>query len=298
MSDVLPRVDSELTLDGRVETVLSRPTKPAADIKRLIQEIKRLIQETEMAVIAAGADGARRDTLQDAIKRLRAKLRELKAREDRLRLLAKIEEVVGPVLWRSSIEDEHGFWTPKAIVEAELYHLEVKCAELGRIRVRASKTHAPAIKQLVTALRKAKSRLPEDLRLLLGIDKMIWHLEAYEAVIGKTVVNTGKWKERLEAKPGERPNLIDIKPGKPKPDAYAKRMAALSAAYLCETFGIPLKTTRATIRKTGEETKASVFCRLAAVLHGDESANMQPYCREAAKEAARQRAGSKMPGQN
>ena len=256
MNDVLPRVDSGQTLDDRIEAVLSGPPTSAANIKRLIQE----------AVIAAGADGAGRDTLQVAIKRLRAELRELKAREDRCRLLAKIGKIVGPDLWRSSIKDEHGFSTPKTIVKGELFRLEERCGALKRLQTRGSAQEKDAIEQFIRSLRKLNRPnvgLSEDLRLLLGIDQTIYMLGHYK-----------KWPRTTKT-------------------AYARLMAALSAARLCERFGIELTTTR----KTGENTQASKFCRLAAVLSGDERTNMQPYCREAAKEAARQRPGDKMPGQ-
>ena len=188
----------------------------------------------------------------------------------------------------------------RADIEVELFRFEQTRDALARIRTRGSKATVRALRTLGAALRRANATLPYDFRLLLGIDQMIWNLEVYEATLGNTVASSEKlkewledleakkpgmsaaekWKEWLETKPGERPNLIDVKPGKPKPDAYAKRMASLSAMYLCEKFGIALTTTRATIRKTGEKTKASVFCRLAAVLYGNENADLQHYCRE------------------
>jgi hypothetical protein len=188
--------------------------------------------------------------------------------EARLRQLAKIEKILGRPFWRSSIKDKQGFTTPKAIIEAELFHLEGMCTALGRIRSRGAKPARRAIKQFADALLKVNRLargLPEDFRLLLGVDldQMISMFEAYE-------------KARQ----------------KPKPDAYAKRMAALSAMYLCERFGIALTTTRATTRNTGEKTKASVFCRLAAVLYGDESADLQHHCREVV-----QKRRSAKPGQ-
>jgi hypothetical protein len=64
--------------------------------------------------------------------------------------------------------------------------------------------------------------------------------------------------------------------GKSQPSAEDKRLAANGALLLCEKFGLPLSTTR----KTGENTQASVFCRLAATLYGDPDANLQP-CRAA-----------------
>ena len=74
--------------------------------------------------------------------------------------------------------------------------------------------------------------------------------------------------------------------GKSQPSAEDKRLAASGALFLCERFGLPLTTTR----KTGENTRASVFCRLAATLYGDPDANLQPYCRTAL--ATRKAAGA------
>jgi hypothetical protein len=177
---------------------------------------------------------------------------------DRRRQLEKIEKILGADLWSSSIEDEQGFTAPKAIVEAELYQLEQRCAALGRMRSRGSKPTKRAIKQFGAALRKAKLGLPEDFRLSLGIDRMIYHLEFYERIT-------------------QAPET-----------AGAQREATLSAMMLCETFGIPLTTTRATVGKTG------VFCRLAAALSGDDDADMQHYCRELVQA---RRAASAKPGQ-
>ena len=75
-----------------------------------------------------------------------------------------------------------------------------------------------AIKQLGTALRKAnrpKGGLPEDIRLVLGLDRMIHHLAAYGTANRK-----------------------------PKPDAIRKRLAADYALDLCERFGVKTTTAR------------------------------------------------------
>jgi hypothetical protein len=79
--------------------------------------------------------------------------------------------------------------------------------------------------------------------------------------------------------------------GKSQPSAEDKRFAAKDALLLCEKFGLPLTTTR----KTGENTQASVFCRLAATLYGDPDANLQPYCRAA---LAMRKAAGAAPSKN
>ena len=226
----------------RARSRMRDPTTPS-------REIIALRREMEDAAI-------RYDELQDTVERLREYLRDEQTWKDRCRLLAKIEKIVGPECWHSPIKDEGGSWAPKAIVEAELFRLAEECAAQERIRSRWSKGSMHAIKRFGAALRRANSPklgLPEDFRLLLGLDQMSYMFEAYEK-----------------------------RAGIPKRDAYAKRSAARSAKYLCETFRILLRTTR----KTKANTKASVFCQLAAVLFGDESADLQHYCRELVKAGA------------
>jgi hypothetical protein len=184
----------------------------------------------------------------------------------RRRKLVRIEQILGPALWHSSIADADGsgFTTPKAIVEAELFQLEQRCAALERMRSRGSKSTKRAMKQFAAALEKAK-RLPEDLRQTLKlddwtIDRMVDHLVAYEK------------------------HYVSI-----PATADAQREAARSALYLCETFEIPPLTTRARIDASGETipASASVFCRLAAALYDDDpndETDMQPYCRELLRE--------------
>ena len=56
-----------------------------------------------------------------------------------------------------------------------LYHLREACLTTQRLRARQSKQAMRAIKQLSTALRRvnqSKGGLPEDIRLLLGLDRM------------------------------------------------------------------------------------------------------------------------------
>jgi len=86
--------------------------------------------------------------------------------------------------------------------------------------------------------KQPKGGLPEDIRLVLGLDRMIHHLAAY-----------GKAHR------------------KPKPDAIRKRLAADNALYLCERFGV--KTTPA---RTG------TFCRVAAALFGNPDVDLQYHC--------------------
>jgi hypothetical protein len=138
-----------------------------------------------------------------------------------------IERQIGP-------HDMHGV----------LYHLREACLATERIRARQSKQAKRAIKQLNAALRRAnqpKGGLPEDIRLVLGLDRMIHHLAAY-----------GKAHRE------------------PKPDAFRKRLAADYALDLCERFGV--KTTTA---RTGK------FCLVAAALFGDPNVDLQYHCMKA-----------------
>jgi hypothetical protein len=123
-------------------------------------------------------------------------------------------------------------------IHGVLYHLRVASLATERIRARQSKEAKRAIKRLVTALRRANQRkggLPEDIRLVLGLDLLIHHLAAY-----------GKAHRE------------------PKPDAFRKRLAADYALDLCERFGV--KTTTA---RTGK------FCLVAAALFGDPNVDLQ-----------------------
>ena len=56
--------------------------------------------------------------------------------------------------------------------------------------------------------------------------------------------------------------------GKPKPDAYEKRLAAEAARHLLKVHNIDPTT-----------SKKSTFCTLAAALYGDKSASLQHHCR-------------------
>jgi hypothetical protein len=56
---------------------------------------------------------------------------------------------------------------------------------------------------------------------------------------------------------------------KPKPSAIDKQLAAEAAVHLCDEFGIVPSTT-----KTGP------YCRLAAVLYGDERTDLQKQCQK------------------
>ena len=129
-------------------------------------------------------------------------------------------------------------------IHGVLYHLREACLATQRFRGRQSKQAMRAIEQLSAALHRANKPnggLPEDIRLVLGLDRMLYHLAAYAKVHRK-----------------------------PKPDAIRKRLAADYALDLCERFGV--KTTKA---RTGK------FCLVAAALFGDPDVDLQYHCMKA-----------------
>ena len=149
-----------------------------------------------------------------------------------------VETVLGIVGGATVIEDGIERQIGLHDIHGVLYRLREAGLATQRFRARQSKPAMRAIQQLSTALRRAnqpKGGLPEDIRLVLGLDRMIYHLAAY-----------GKAHR------------------KPKPDAIRKRLAADYALDLCERFGV--KTTTA---RTGK------FCLVAAALLGDPDVDLQ-----------------------
>ena len=149
-----------------------------------------------------------------------------------------VKTVLGIIGGATVIEDGIERQIGRHDIHEVLYHLREACLTAKRLRARQSKQAMRAIKQLSTALRRAnqpKGGLPEDIRLLLGLDRMIYHLAAYGRAHRK-----------------------------PKPDAIRKRLAADYALDLCERFGV--KTTTA---RTGK------FCLVAAALFGDPDVDLQ-----------------------
>jgi hypothetical protein len=127
--------------------------------------------------------------------------------------------------------------------------------------------------------------IPEDYRILLGLDRLAHHLEIYEQSLGKLrrapaippatlreIVGSEAEAEEVEARLTGIAQAGPRLDHKPKPDAYEKRMAAEAGLRLCERFDVRPTT-----------TKRSTFWRLAAVLYGDESADLQHHCREVLK---------------
>jgi hypothetical protein len=155
-----------------------------------------------------------------------------------------VETVLGIIGEATVIEDGVERQIDPHDILGVLYHLREACLATQRLRAPQSKQAMRAIKQLGTALRKAnqsKGGVPEDVRLVLGLDRMIHHLAAY-----------GRAQR------------------KPKPDAIRKRLAADYALDLCDRFGV-----KATTARTGK------FCLVAAALFGDTDVDLQHHCRKA-----------------
>jgi hypothetical protein len=140
--------------------------------------------------------------------------------------------------------DEYGNEATPADIEAELVWMKEACSNIANVRSRYSGKHMRAIRQFTAVLRKARRDLPEDLRLVSGLDLLLHNFEAYAAV-------------KLQ----------------PRPEAFEKSVAADAALHLCQRFNVPTTT-----------YERGAFCRLAAVLYGDESADLKKHCRAALKQ--------------
>jgi hypothetical protein len=160
----------------------------------------------------------------------------------------------------------------RADVQAIVEKMTKMCERWRRTRSRESKSQKHFAKQYSLALRKviAMTRTaPTDFRALpsfhisaphLGIDKerfdhehLLRHLKLLNAICES-------WEKS--------------KLGKPKPDAYEKRLAAEAALHLLKLHKIGPTT-----------TKTGAFCKLAAVLYGDQGDDLQHHCRAALSRA-------------
>jgi hypothetical protein len=160
----------------------------------------------------------------------------------------------------------------RADVQATVEKMSKMCELSKRTRSSESKNQKQFAKQYRLALRKVidmTKNAPTDLRLpsplpvsapQLGIDKewfdhrhLLRHLQLLHAICES-------WE--------------NSKLGKPKPSAYEKRLAAEAALHLLKMHDIDPTT-----------TKTGAFCKLAAVLYGDKSDDLQHHCRAALSQA-------------
>ena len=159
----------------------------------------------------------------------------------------------------------------RADVEATVDKMSKMCERSKRTRSRESKKQKQFAKQYGAALRKfitMTRKTSNDFRAPpmpvsaphLGIDKEVFnheHLLRHLRLLNW--ISDGWEKSKL---------------GKPKPNAEEKRLAAEAALHLLRTHKIDATTT-----KTGD------FCKLAAALYGDTSADLQHHCQAALNRA-------------
>jgi hypothetical protein len=155
----------------------------------------------------------------------------------------------------------------RADVQAIVEKMSKMCELSKRTRSRESKNQKQSAKQYTAALRKviAMTRnAPTDFRAppppmqvsvpQLGIDNQMFDHEHLLRHLKLLSAISESWEKS--------------KLGKPKPNAYEKRQAAEAALHLLKMHGIDSTT-----------TKTGAFCKLAAMLYGDKSADLQHHCR-------------------
>ncbi len=160
----------------------------------------------------------------------------------------------------------------RAEVQAIVEKMSRMCDLAKRTRSRESKNQKQFAKQYGAALRKLigmTRRAPTDFRALPILTTSAPHL-----AINNETFDRGHLLRHLELLNWICESWEKSKLGKPKPDAYEKRLAAGAALHLIKMHDIDPTTT-----KTGE------FCKLAAVLYGDKTADLQHHCRAALSQA-------------
>ena len=110
----------------------------------------------------------------------------LKTPEDPMPLTREeciVETVLGIIGGATVIEDGVERQIGPHDIHGVLYNLREACLTTQRFRARQSKQAMRAIKQLSTSLRRAnqpEGGLPEDIRLVLGLDRIIHHSQPTE----------------------------------------------------------------------------------------------------------------------
>ena len=161
----------------------------------------------------------------------------------------------------------------RADVEATVEKMTKMCDRSKRTRSRESKKQKQFAKRYSLALRKviAMTRTsPTDFRAL----PPLLHISAPQLGIDKERFDHGHLLRHLKLLNAICESWEKSKLGKPKPDAYEKRLAAEAALHL-----LKLHKTEPSTTKTG------AFCKLAAVLYGDQSDDLQYHCRTALGQA-------------
>jgi hypothetical protein len=153
-------------------------------------------------------------------------------------------------------------------VEAKVDQMSKLCEMSKRTRWSESKIQKQFAKQYSAALRKVivmTRKTSTDFRapspLLVSVQQLSIDNEAFDHDHLLRHLELLKWISGIWEK---------SKLGKPKPNAYEKRLAAEAALHLLKMHDIDPTT-----------TKTGAFCKLAAVLYGDKSVHLQHHCRAA-----------------
>jgi hypothetical protein len=160
----------------------------------------------------------------------------------------------------------------RADVETTVEKMTKMCERSKRTRSRESKKQKQFAKPYSLALRKviAMTRTsPTDFRALPSL-----HISAPQLGIDKERFDHGHLLRHLKLLNAICESWEKSKLGKPKPDAYEKRLAAEAALHLLKSHKIDPAT-----------TKTGAFCKLAAVLYGNQSDDLQHHCRTALGQA-------------
>ncbi len=160
----------------------------------------------------------------------------------------------------------------RADVQATVEKMSKMCERWKHARSSKSKNQKHFAKQYGLALRKVivmTRNAPTDFRAPSSLP-----VSAPQLGIGKEWFDHEQLLRHLKllhliCEGWERSKL-----GKPKPDAYEKRLAADAALHLLKTHDIGLTT-----------TKTGAFCKLAALLYGDQNNDLQHHCRAALRQA-------------
>jgi hypothetical protein len=147
-------------------------------------------------------------------------------------------------------------------------HMIKLCERSERTRSRESKNQKQFAKQYSAALRKVIAmtrRAPTDFRAL-----PLLKISAPQLNINNEVFDHEHLLRHLELLNAICESWEKSKLGRPKPDSYEKRLAAEAALGLLKAHDIDPTT-----------TKAGAFCKLAAVVYGDPSDDLQYHCRAA-----------------
>ena len=146
------------------------------------------------------------------------------------------------------------------------------CERSESTRSRESKKQKQFARQYSAALRKVIAmtrRAPTDFRAL-----PLLKISAPQLNINNEVFDHEHLLRHLELLRAICESWEKSKLGKPKPDAYEKRLAAEAALHL-----IKMRDIEPTATKTG------TFCKLAAVLYGNKTSDLQHHCRKALRQA-------------